>query len=134
MIDYEYADLFKQNSVDKQITITSDDGLVNITNNELHQEEFELTESLCSESELTFGCCEAGMIKFKVSNVFLPMKGKWLTVKMTIGGNAANPLQIRLIPIRLRQTGNTVMWWLTMLCTMWSMRMWRRGTTHLSFQ
>ena len=76
MIDYDYADLFKQNSVDKQITITSDDGLVNITNNELHQEEFELTESLCSESELTFGCCEAGMIKFKVSNVFLPMKGK----------------------------------------------------------
>ena len=70
MIDYEYADLFKQNSVEKQITITSDDGLVNITNNELHQEEFELTESLCSESELTFGCCEAGMIKFKVSNVF----------------------------------------------------------------
>ena len=50
MIDYEYADLFKQNSVDKQITITSDDGLVNITNNELHQEEFELTESLCSVS------------------------------------------------------------------------------------
>ena len=94
MIDYKYADLFKQNSVDIQLEIISDDGKIHITNTEFHEEEFELTESLCSESELTFGACEAGMIKFTVSNVFLPMKGKWLTVKMTVGSNTANPLQI----------------------------------------
>ena len=94
MIDYKYADLFKQNSVDIQLEIISDDGKIHITNTEFHEEEFELTESLCSESELTFGACEAGTIKFTVSNVFLPMKGKWLTVKMTVGGNTANPLQI----------------------------------------
>lgn len=94
MIDYKYADLFKQNSVDIQLAIISDDGKIHITNTEFHEEEFELTESLCSESELTFGACEAGTIKFTVSNVFLPMKGKWLTVKMTVGGNTANPLQV----------------------------------------
>lgn len=87
MIDFKYADLFKQNSVDIQLEIISDDGKIHITNTKFHEEEFELTESLCSQSELTFGAIEAGSVKFKVSNIFLPMKGKWLTARMTIGGH-----------------------------------------------
>lgn len=94
MVNYKYGDLFKKDTVDKQLSIVSDDGKINITNTELHQEKFELTESLCSESELTFGACEAGMIKFTVSNVFLPMKGKWLTAKMTLDGHKDKPFQI----------------------------------------
>lgn len=94
MVNYQYSSLFLKDSVDKQLNIVSDDGKINITNTELHQEKFELTESLCSESELTFGVCEAGMIKFTVSNVFLPMKGKWLTAKMTLDGHEDKPFQI----------------------------------------
>lgn len=94
MVDYQYSNLFLKDSVDKQLNIVSDDRKINITNTELHQEKFELTESLCSESELTFGACEAGMIKFTVSNVFLPMKGKWLTAKMTLDGHEDKPFQI----------------------------------------
>ena len=94
MVNYQYSSLFLKDSVDKQLSIVSDDGKINITNTELHQEKFELTESLCSESELTFGACEAGMIKFTVSNVFLPMKGKWLTAKMTLDGHEDKPFQI----------------------------------------
>ena len=87
MVNYKYGDLFKKDTVDKQLSIVSDDGKINITNTELHQEMFELTESLCSEQELTFGSCEAAMIKFTVSNTFLPMKGKWLTVRMSLDGH-----------------------------------------------
>lgn len=87
MVNYKYTDLFKQDTVDKQLMIVSDDGKINIINTELHQEMFELTESLCSEQELTFGSCEAAMIKFTVSNTFLPMKGKWLTVRMSLDGH-----------------------------------------------
>lgn len=87
MVNYKYADLFKKDTVDKQLSIVSDDGKINITNTELHQEKFELTESLCSEQELTFGSCEAAMIKFTVSNTFLPMKDKWLTVRMSLDGH-----------------------------------------------
>lgn len=94
MVNYQYSNLFLKDSVDKQLNIVSDDGKINITNTELHQEKIELTESLCSESELTFGACEAGMIKFTVSNVFLPMKGKWLTAKMTLDGHKDKPFQI----------------------------------------
>ena len=94
MIDFKYADLFKQNSVDIQLEIISDDGKIHITNTEFHEEEFELTESLCSQSELTFGAIEAGSVKFKVSNIFLPMKGRWMTVKMIIGGHTDQPFLI----------------------------------------
>ncbi len=94
MVDYEYQELFLQDSINKQIHIVSDEytvlengvkkPLIDITNTQLHQETFELTESLCSENELMFGSCEASMIKFTVSNTFLPMKDKWLTVTMEI--------------------------------------------------
>lgn len=86
MIDYEYSYLFLKDSVGKQMTIISDDGTITITNEELHFENFELKESLCSQSSLRFGCCEASAIKFKISNVFLSMVGKWLTVAETLEG------------------------------------------------
>ena len=94
MVNYQYAELFKKDSIDKQLTIETDDKTTKITNVELHQEQFELTESICSESELTIGSCEAAALKFTVSNIFLPMKGKMITVKTVIDNNTANPLQI----------------------------------------
>ena len=90
----EYGEQFLKDSVDKQLSIVTDDGQIHITNNELHQEQFELTESLFSESELTFGSCEAGMVKFTVSNIFSGLKDKWMTIKMVLAGNTANPFQI----------------------------------------
>lgn len=89
---YKYSKLFKQDSVEKQIIIEYDGGT--ITNNELYSESFELTESLCSESQLKFGSCEAGVIKFKIANIMKPLKGKWLTVSMIIGGKADAPFKI----------------------------------------
>ena len=94
MDKYKYSDLFLNDTVDKQLSIISDDGQINITNNELHQQKFELTESLCSESELVFGSCEASMMKFTVSNTFLPMKDKVLTVSMALNKNTDEPYQI----------------------------------------
>lgn len=94
MVNYEYAELFKRDSIDKQLTIETDDKTTKITNVELHQEQFELTESICSEAELTIGSCEAAVLKFTVSNIFLPMKDKMITVKTVIDNNTANPFQI----------------------------------------
>lgn len=90
----EYGGQFLKDSVDKQLSIVTDDGQIHITNSELHQEQFELTESLCSESELTFGSCEAGMVKFTVSNIFSGLKDKWITIQMVLAGNTANPFKI----------------------------------------
>ena len=88
------SELFCNDSIDKQLNIVSEDGDINITNTELNSEKFELTESLCSETELVFGSCEASVVKFTVSNTFLPMKNKMLTVSMTLDGHINEPYQI----------------------------------------
>nr|DAV00766.1 MAG TPA: hypothetical protein [Caudoviricetes sp.] len=85
--------LFTDDTVDKQITIVTDDKKINITNTELHEDKFELSESLCSEKELKFGACEASVVKFTISNIFQSLKGKWITVKITPKGADA-PYQI----------------------------------------
>ena len=36
VVNYKYGDLFKKDTVDKQLSIVSDDGKINITNTELH--------------------------------------------------------------------------------------------------
>lgn len=82
----DYKELFYEDSVEKQIRITSDDGMVNITNEQINGENMELTESLCTEKQLTFGSCSAAMLKFTVSNVVVPLKGTWLDVNIGIAG------------------------------------------------
>lgn len=92
MVNYKYADLFLQDSIDKQVTIKYDGGT--ITNVELFSESIELSESLCSESALKFGCCEASVLKFKVANVMMPLSGKWLGILETLNHNTDVPLAI----------------------------------------
>ena len=91
MIEYALIDLFRQDSIDKQLDISFDD--VHITNSDFRGQDFELTESLCSESELRFGCCEASSLKLKVNNKFGELKGKKLNVKMILEGNVDLPFQ-----------------------------------------
>lgn len=90
MIEYKHEDLFRDGT-DKQLSIVSADGKVNITNSDIHYEQFELKESLCSQSELTFGACEASQIKFKISNVFTSMVGMHLAVTTTLEGQKDAP-------------------------------------------
>ena len=91
MVDYEFQDLFKQDSIEKQITIKYDNTV--ITNEDLFKNEMTLEESLCSESQLKFGSCEASMVKFKVANIFSPMIGKTLDIQVVLEGNTKNPFQ-----------------------------------------
>lgn len=78
-------DLFYQTSVDKQFYIESDE--IRITNEELYEQEFSLTESLCSETQLVFGSCESCKVSFKVGNVVDSLKGKWLTIKAVLNNS-----------------------------------------------
>lgn len=93
MVDYKYKDLFLKSHVDKQLRIATDDGLFTATNPDINWENFELAESICSESELRFGSCEASMVKFQIRNAFIPLAGKWLTVTETLDGNTDVPFQ-----------------------------------------
>lgn len=92
MIDYTYADLFKKDNVKKDLIL--DFGDFQITNNRLYSEAFELSESLCSQNELRFGCCEASVLKFKCRNEFGELKDKWFDVSMSLNGRTDTPFQI----------------------------------------
>lgn len=91
MINHEYAELFNKDNVKKQLIIDFDGG--QITNNRIYSEAFELKESLCSQSELRFGSCEASVLKLKIRNEFGELKNKWLTVSTILDGNADIPFQ-----------------------------------------
>lgn len=92
MIDYKHFDSFLENSIPKQVVISS--GSTVLTNEDLYNQEMELEESLCSEEELRFGCCEASSLKFKISDIFSPMMGKWLSTKMIVNKDVNSPLSI----------------------------------------
>ncbi len=92
MINYQYANLFAEDSTSKQVTIEYEDTL--ITNVDLFNQEITLEESLCSSKELRFGACEASILKFKVANIVAPMNNKWITVKMVLNGHTDVPFTI----------------------------------------
>ncbi len=92
MIDYINKPLFKRDSVDKQLIISFDGGT--ITNKEIYENDFHLSESLCTEDRLVFGSCIASEIRFTVGDIFGSLKGKWLTVDMVLNGDKAHPFRV----------------------------------------
>lgn len=93
---YVNEHLFEQNSVDKQLIIEYRGSTLEgtITNEILHQEQFELTESICSDPELRIGSCEASCVKFRVQNIVAPLKGKTLVIKMVLNKDYDHPFTI----------------------------------------
>ena len=88
LIEHVYKDLYNQDSIDKQLLIQFEGG--QITNEELYLESVEILETLCSDSELKFGCCESSQFKIKIANVVEQLKDKWITVSETLGNDTSN--------------------------------------------
>ena len=93
MIDYELEELFRQDSVKKNLIITDSDNEITLTNEDIYQESFKLRESLCSESELLFGSCEASEINFTTSYMS-GLKGKEITVSLVLDDNTETPFVV----------------------------------------
>lgn len=91
MINYVNIDLFNQDSVKKSLDI-SDGANVNLTNDDIYQESFELTEMVCAEEDLEFGSCNAACLKFTTSYLG-ELKGKVLTVKVVLNDDTSHPFQ-----------------------------------------
>ena len=91
MISYVNENLFKQDSVKKEITIT-DNNNVELSNEDLYLEDFELSENLCTEEDLVFGSCNASCLKFTTSYLG-ELKGKTLSVSVVLNEDGENPFQ-----------------------------------------
>lgn len=67
--------------------------IIKFENQDIDWENFELSESLCSESELRFGCCEASILKLRIHNTFVSLKNKWMIVTENLDGHTDAPFQ-----------------------------------------
>ena len=93
MIDYKYKDFYNDTSVSKRMQIQCSDGSV-LNENDWKGESAELTERLCSESELSFGRCEASTFKLRVRERIIPLAGKKITVSVTLEGAEEAPFMM----------------------------------------
>ena len=95
MIDYKYYDLFDKSSVDKQLKIVCQDGTI-LTNKNFSStsSDFSLSESLCSDSKLSFGKCESACLKIKIANTVKSLKGQTLQVTETLANKDNAPFKI----------------------------------------
>lgn len=91
MRDYEYSDLYFDSHLDKQMRIDVVGTGIAIDNSMIELDAFELDETLCSESELKFGCCEANCVKFTARNLPGSIKGNEIKITETIDGNTDEP-------------------------------------------
>lgn len=93
MIDYKYKDFYNDTSVSKRMQIQCSDGSV-LNEDDWKGESAELTERLCSESELSFGRCEASTFKLRVRERIVPLAGKKITVSVTLEGADEAPFMM----------------------------------------
>ena len=86
-------ELYFNESADKQMLISVDGTKIAFDNSMIESEAFEMDESLCSESELKFGSCEANSVKFTVHNSPGSIVGKNITITETVDGDTEHPFQ-----------------------------------------
>ncbi len=89
MINNGYKSLFYDSGSDHKIFV-SIDGKKIADNSSIEFESFELEETLCSESDLTFGSCESNCIKLVLRSIS-SILGKEIVVSEEITGSGLDP-------------------------------------------
>lgn len=92
MINSSLKEKYWDSATDKQMVISVVGTNQKIDNSMLEIGTFALEESLCSESELKFGACEANCVKFTARNTAGNIIGKTISIEETIDGDAENPM------------------------------------------
>ena len=92
MINSNLKEKYWDSGTDKQMVISVVGTNQKIDNSMLEIGTFSLEESLCSESELKFGACEANCVKFTARNTAGNIIGKTISIEETIDGDSQNPM------------------------------------------
>ena len=92
MINSSLKQKYWDSATDKQMVISVVGTNQKIDNSMLEIGTFALEESLCSESELKFGACEANCVKFTARNTAGSIIGKTISIEETIDGDSQNPM------------------------------------------
>ena len=78
--------MFYDDSVDKQLIITYPDAGTDIGNAEFQMETMTVTESICDEQELRFGCCVASSFEITVLDTVESLKNRKMNVSIKLDG------------------------------------------------
>ena len=81
----EFKELFNQSGVPKRLIIHFPNLSVTLRNEDIVSESMEISESLCSGTELRFGSCEASVFKIRIIGNVIPLIGESFTVSMYVG-------------------------------------------------
>lgn len=92
MINSNLKEKYWDSGTDKQMVISVVGTNQKIDNSMLEVGTFALEESLCSESELKFGSCEANCVKFTARNTAGSIAGKTISIEETIDGDSENSM------------------------------------------
>lgn len=92
MINSNLKEKYWDSATDKQMVISVVGTNQKIDNSMLEIGTFALEESLCSESELKFGACEANCVKFTARNTAGNIIGRTISIEETIDGDSKNPM------------------------------------------
>ena len=86
MINDAYLHQYYVDGIPKQLNISVIGKDISITNAEMHNTNFELTERLMSENQLKFGTCEASTLKYRISNIYEPLINQEILVSERLKG------------------------------------------------
>jgi len=78
--------MFYDDSVDKQLIITYQGSGTTLDNAEFQLETMTVTESICDEQELRFGCCVASSFEITVLDTVESFKGNTMNVSVRLDG------------------------------------------------
>lgn len=92
MINSSLKEKYWDSDTDKQMVISIVGTNQKIDNSMLEVGTFALEESLCSESELKFGACEANCVKFTARNTAGSIVGRTISILETVDEDSENPM------------------------------------------
>lgn len=95
--DYSYSDIYMMDGLHSSIEIyTHDDSgkVIQLSNEQIHLESFEINQSICSGSDMVFGGCESAYCKFTVTSDFPSLVGKYIWIQSTITNESIEPSRV----------------------------------------
>lgn len=81
----DYKALFNQSGIRKQLHISFLKSSIVLKDEDIVSESMEISESLCSGTELRFGSCESSVFKLRIIGNVVPLIGETFTVSMYVG-------------------------------------------------
>jgi hypothetical protein len=81
----DFKELFNQSGIPKRLVLSFPNLSVTLRNEDIVSESMEISESLCSGTELRFGSCEASVFKLRIIGNVITLIGESFTLSMYVG-------------------------------------------------